>query len=191
MSTGAPTRSPALRGAAFGVSILAFFAVGWLGWGTGGHLPVVAQICVTAAAVLISVVLAVLAWRRWRTTTPPQSGTPSTGRPFGRHFGLIIAAEWIGLAAVAAVLGATGHTDPIPAVVCAGVGLHFIPLAQLFGVRAYYFTAIGMCLLTVATFALAPSTPPLWTLLPGLGSALILYATCAVLLTWSPPTGTT
>ena len=72
----------------------------------------------------------------------------------------------------------------IPAVVCAGVGIHFIPLARLFHVPAYYVTAGALCLIAIATFAIAPatSTAALWTLLPGIGAALVLYATCGVLL---------
>ncbi|WP_329000299.1 hypothetical protein OHA18_38435 [Kribbella sp. NBC_00709] len=179
-------RSPALQGVAFGVSIVSFFALGWLGWGTGGHLPTAAQICLVVAAALLSVALAAVAWRRWFTTRTPPPVADTSRRMSGRTFGLIIGVEWIGLGVVSGVLGGTGHTDQIAAVICAGVGLHFIPLAKLFGVRAYYVTAAVMCLLAVLTFILAPSTPALWTMLPGIGSAVTLYATCVALLRWRP-----
>jgi hypothetical protein len=80
--------------------------------------------------------------------------------------------------------GAGGHAVVIPAVVSAGVGIHFIPLGRLFHVPVYYVTAAALCLIAVATFAIAPatSTEALWTLLPGIGAALVLYATCGVLL---------
>ena len=60
--------------------------------------------------------------------TPDRGGSPS------RSFGLIAAAEWIGL-------------------------------------------------LVIATYVIAPatSTAALWTLLPGIGAALVLYATCGLL----------
>ncbi|MFI5694594.1 hypothetical protein ACIA58_22265 [Kribbella sp. NPDC051586] len=183
--TRSEQRSPALQGAAFGVSIFSFFALGWLGWGTGGHLPTAAQIALMVVAALVSVALAAYAWQRWRTTPAPPA--PRTERRLsGRTFGLIIGSEWIALAIISGVLGGTGHPDPIPAVICAGVGLHFIPLARLFGVRAYYATAAVMCLLTVLTFILAPSNPALWTVLPGIGAAITLYATCLTLLTLDP-----
>ena len=85
---------------------------------------------------------------------------------------------------IAGILGATGHARVIPAIVCAGVGVHFIPLGRLFHVPAYYVTASALCLVAVATFVIAPttSTAALWTLLPGIGAATVLYATCAVLL---------
>jgi hypothetical protein len=57
-------------------------------------------------------------------------------------------------------------------------------------VRFYHATAAAMCVLAVVTFALAPADPALWTLLPGVGSALTLYATCGLLLAWRPGTGT-
>jgi len=56
--------------------------------------------------------------------------------------------------------------------------------ARLFHVPAYCVTAGALCLIAIATFAIAPSTSTaaLWTLLPGIGAALVLYATCGVLL---------
>ncbi len=127
------------------------------------------------------------AWRlprRLRSDPELADSTPDSGGSPSRGFGLIVAAEWIGLFVIAGILGATGHAVVIPAVVCAGVGVHFIPLARLFHVPAYYGTASALCLIAIATFAIAPSTstPALWTLLPGIGAALVLYATCGVLL---------
>jgi uncharacterized membrane protein HdeD (DUF308 family) len=48
---------------------------------------------------------------------------------------------------------------------------------------AYYVTAGALCLIAVATFAIAPATSiaALWTLLPGIGAALVFFATCGVL----------
>jgi len=45
--------------------------------------------------------------------------------------------------------------------------------------------ARSLCLIAIATLILAPatSTPPLWTLLPGLGSSVVLYATCSPVVT--------
>jgi hypothetical protein len=181
-------RSPALRGNATGVTILAFFAVAWLGWGTGAALPTAAQVPMMAGAVALSAVLATVAWRQWRNTTVA-TPDPPWGPDIGRRFTLIVAVEWVGVAAAASALGATGHQSAIPAVVCAGVGLHFIPLARLFGVPIYRVTAGVLCALAVATFALAPSNPPLWMLLPGVGAAVAMYGTCAVRLIRPPSRG--
>ncbi len=190
MTTAAATSPPRIaevRGRALGVTMLAFFALAWVGWGTGGHLPTIPQVIVVVLAALLSVALTTYAWRlprRMQSDPQVADGTPDGGASPSRSFGLIVAAEWIGLFVIAGILGATGHAIVIPAVVCAGVGIHFIPLARLFHVAAYYVTAGALCLIAIATFAIAPSTSTaaLWTLLPGIGAALVLYATCGVLL---------
>ena len=199
-----PPAAAEVRGRALGVTLLAFFALAWVGWGTGGHLPAVPQVLVVVFAALLSVAVTTFGWGlagRTATETSPRrpavgsepdpevgsTGSASRvqpGRNISRTFGLIVAAEWIGIFVIAGILGATGHAAVIPAVVCAGVGVHFIPLGRLFHVPAYYVTASTLCLVAVATFVIAPatSTAALWTLLPGIGAATVLYATCAVLL---------
>jgi hypothetical protein len=193
-----------VRGRALGVTLLAFFALAWVGWGTGGHLPAVPQILVVVFAALLSVAVTTFGWGFARRTAPGASpdrrpvdsefdpvvdstasaSTVQPGRNISRNFGVVVAAEWIGIFVIAGILGATGHAAVIPAIVCAGVGVHFIPLGRLFHVPAYYVTASALCLVAVATFVIAPttSTAALWTLLPGIGAATVLYATCAVLL---------
>ena len=180
-----------VRGRALGVTLLAFFALAWVGWGTGGHLPPIPQVIVVALVALLSIAVTTYGWRLARRTatapTPAHDAVESTtneGRNISRTFSLIVAAEWIGVFAIAGILGATGHATVIPALVCAGVGIHFIPLAHLFHVSAYYVTAGALLVIAIATFAIAPaaSSDALWTLLPGIGAAAILYATCGVLL---------
>ena len=181
---------PELRGRAIGVTVLSFFALAWLGWGTGGHLPNGPQVGLMVLAAAISIAVSAYAWslfRRGRAVPVDRGG----GVDVGRSFGLIVAAEWIGLGVVAGVLGGTGHPNVIPAVIAAGVGIHFVPLARLFHVREYYATGALLCLIAIATLILAPatSTPQLWTLLPGLGSSVVLYTTCVVLLRQSRAIG--
>ncbi len=191
-TTAPPRRIAELRGRAFGVTILAFFAVAWTGWGTSNLLTGSASLIVMGLAVLASVGLATTAWHIARRAIPAASTQENTssgdgtdaGRDVGRRFGLIVAAEWVGLGIVAGILGGTGHAQVIPAVICLGVGTHFFPLARLFHVPVYYLTGAVLSLLAVATVILAPatSTPTLWTALPGIGAAVTLYATCVSLL---------
>jgi hypothetical protein len=171
--------------------VLSFFALAWLGWGTGGHLPNGPQVGLMVVAAAGSIAVSAYAWSLFRRSRPVPVDRAG-GVDVGRSFGLIVAAEWIGLGVVTGVLGGTGHPNVIPAVIAAGVGIHFVPLARLFHVREYYATAALLCLIAIATLILAPatSTPPLWTLLPGLGSSVVLYATCAVLLRQSHAIGT-
>lgn len=111
----------------------------------------------------------------------PEGGDRARGKAAGRRFGLIVTAEWIGIFAAVRALDATGHPHLIAAVIALGVGIHFFPLARLFNVPVYDVTGIVLCLIALATLLLAPLTGSdlLWTLLPGLGCALALYATCA------------
>lgn len=173
-----------LRGRAIGTINLALFALAWTSWGLTGIGDSVAMPAI-AAAVLCSVACvagAILVFRR--AAAAPGSMDVARGRAVGRRFGAVVAAEFIGLAVIAWILGATGHSRLIPAVVCLGVGIHFFPLARLFAMPLYDRTGAALSLVAVATVVLAPLTgnATLWTLLPGIGAALVLYATCTSLL---------
>jgi hypothetical protein len=173
-----------LRGRAIGTINLALFALAWTNWGLTGIVDTVA-VSTIAAAVLCSVACvagAILVFRR--AAAAPDSMDVARGRAVGRRFGAVVAAEFIGLAVIAWILGATGHSPLIPAVICLGVGIHFFPLARLFAVPLYDRTGAALSLVAVAAAVLAPLTgnATLWTLLPGIGAALVLYATCASLL---------
>ncbi|MGW0228475.1 hypothetical protein ACWDWO_09200 [Actinopolymorpha singaporensis] len=85
---------------------------------------------------------------------------------------------------MSAVLGRTGRPEVIAPVVCLGVGIHFFPLRRLFAVPLYDATGLALCAIAVATAIAAPlsGNAALWTLLPGVGAAITLYATGALLL---------
>jgi hypothetical protein len=184
-STGGASDFPAaaeVRGRAVGVSLLAFFAIGWTGWGTGGHLPTAAQVPIMIAAAILSSVLAATAWRLARRVPVDRDPTPEQFQ-VGRRFTWIVAVSWAAVIVAVVVLGVTGYPEMVAAVVCAGIGVHFLPLARLFDVPAYYVTGAALCLISIVTFVLAPATSnaALWTLIPGVGAAIVLYATCVVL----------
>ncbi|ARF58872.1 hypothetical protein [Streptomyces gilvosporeus] len=173
-----------LRGRAAGSGILAFFAFGWTGCGISA-LPATVGLALLAVAGLTSATVAALAIRNARrAATAPAGGDPARGKATGRRFGLVVTAEWIGIFVAVRLLGTFGHTQLIPAAIALGVGIHFFPLARLFSLRAYHLTGTALCLIALATALLAPlaGTDALWTMLPGFGSALTLYATCTHLL---------
>ena len=177
-------RKAHLRGMASGVTVLGFFAVMWTGWGTGQFLRPAAEGPLMAVALGSSVFLAVMAWRHAKQVPEdqPDSSAPERGRATGKRFGYVVAAEFAGIGVVSGILGATGHPNLIPAFVAAGVGIHFFPLAKLFFQPAYWWTGGLMCAVAVGTVIVAPlsGVDPLWTKLPGVGSALVLYGTCLV-----------
>jgi hypothetical protein len=173
-----------LRGRAAGTALLAFFALGWTACGISA-IPTTVGLVLFAIAAAGSLTLAALALAMSRrAATAPTDGGPGRGRATGRRYGIVVAAEWIGIFVVARLLAATGHSQLIPAAIALGVGIHFFPLAKLFGIRAYHLTGAAICLVALTTSLLAPltATPALWSILPGFGSALTLYATCTHLL---------
>jgi hypothetical protein len=182
-----------LRGRAAGTGVMSLFALGWTATGVSS-LPIGAGRVVFGVAVAMSVVCLVLAVRMSRAAAaaPTAADTAPDGIGFtdqqkkavGRRFGIVVLAEWAGVFLIVAVLGRTGHSEAIPAVIALAVGVHFFPLARLFHVAGYWITGSALCLFALAGLALAPltSTPALGTLLPGFGSALALYVTCGYLL---------
>jgi len=104
-----PPRIAEVRGRALGVTLLAFFALAWVGWGTGGHLATIPQAILVILAALLSVALTMYAWRlprRMPSDPEVADNTPDGGGSTSRSFGLIVAAEWIGLFVIAGTLGA-------------------------------------------------------------------------------------
>lgn len=187
-TTPPPTLGPSraeVRGRAVGTVVLAYFALAWTGWGMSVGVPTTVEASVIAAACLCFLVLVGRAVVAYRRAAPLPPGHDShRGRKIGRRFGIIVAAEFIGLSVAAAILALSGHPEPIPTVVCLGVGIHFFPLRRLFNVAIYDRTGIALCFIAVATALVTPltGTPALWTMLPGIGAALTLYITGALLL---------
>lgn len=176
-----------VRGRASGMLVLGWFGLAWTGWGLSGAFPAVVEVPVLVAAALVFAALIVAAIMLFRRARTLPAGDPETGRAvgraIGRRFGLIVAAEFIGLFVVARLLALAELSELIPAIVCLGVGVHFFPLARLFGVPAYVRTGAVLCAVAVLTAVLAPllGQPHLWTVLPGFGAALTLDVTAAVL----------
>lgn len=187
-SMPSPERAPSgpyrqeLRGYASGAGVLSLFAFIWAQWGLSVvSSAVTAPVMVAAVACCAcTAALGLLLHRRAR-------GLPvAPVRPeISRRYGQIVAAEFGGLFAVAAILGVTGNTQWIPVAVCAGVGVHFFPLGRLFGVRAYRVTgAVMIALAAAAVVAVGAARAPaaLATEIPGFGAAVTLWATAVAVL---------
>jgi hypothetical protein len=69
-----------------------------------------------------------------------------------RRYSIVVGLEFGLLGAGAAVLGATGQDRWIPAWICAGVGVHFFPLASTLANRS--LRLLGVLLIAVAAAAL-------------------------------------
>jgi hypothetical protein len=119
----------------------------------------------------------------------PRRSTPEAsarGRAAGRRYAAVVAVEFVAVFVVANLLGSAGLTPFIPPVVALIVGLHFLPLAAIFGVRAYYLTGALISLVAMAAVALllgvTPDDPFGPSFVVGLGTAAVLWATAFVLL---------
>ena len=172
-------RPIAHSGQGVAVAIEGFAAAGWFSW-SGAHPAGWARAALVAGSVIgvALVVLGVGLARRGRGGDNPL-GDP---RAFHRYL-VIFWGEVVGLVVVAIVLSRGGHGRWVPVAVCAGVGVHFLPLAAV--VRQRGLLVSGLALVAVAGLALvvaaAGSTDPASVTGPGAGLVLIGTAAATAL----------
>jgi hypothetical protein len=171
-----------LRGRAAGITVCAVMGLTWAFSATGALGPVAAAAVLVAGLAIVAVLMT--GARRLRRQAGAMPDMVSAGvdvTKVRRRFALVLVGEGAAIAAAINVLVRWGHTEWIPAVICAAVGLHFVPLARMFGVPLYYATAAALCLVAATTMALGAAGAPvsLWRLLPGFGAALALWTTGA------------
>jgi hypothetical protein len=154
------------------VAVDGFFAFVWFGWGQAAApswlvIPLAVGTALGASLAVIGVVVAK------RSSGPLPAMTDPAVR---RRYGIIVGLEFGLLGAGAAGLGATGHYQWIPVLICFGVGIHFFPLAST--LQNPTLRPLGALLAAVAVAALvvglasavAPST------VTGLGAGLCLLS---------------
>jgi hypothetical protein len=120
--------------------------------------------------------LFVLALRRYRQLRPAlkaQADSPARQRTT-RLFHAVNAVQWVAILVVGNLLANIGLSVwVIPAVIFI-VGLHFLPLAQLFANRPHILTGAALMLLAVIYPLLAPAGPA--SPVGCLGAGVILWA---------------
>lgn len=169
-----------LQGSAVALLVIGGFGFAWAGWGTSTGVPAVVQVPILVLAALGLGCCILLARRLFRQARQAPPGTDiEGGRRIQRRFALIVVAQFVGLFVIASILSATGHPEAICAVVCFGVGIHFLPLARVFSVPTYVVTGLAMCAFAVvgAGAALVTGNDDLWTIIAGLGASLTLFST--------------
>jgi hypothetical protein len=185
ISRFATVRPEELRGRSAGVMVGAVFGLVWDA-STRSALTSAGWVASLVVGVVMFAMLMTGALRLRRSARElPASQPGAAGRPRWRwRFTMVVAAEWVAIIAAVNILASSGHSQWIPAVICAAVGVHFAPLARLFNVRLYYATALALCAVASATVILGAlgAPPTLWTALPGLGAAVTLWATSTILL---------
>lgn len=182
-----------LLGRSKGVVVGAVMGSVWAGSAIG-VLSSAAAVALATAGLAICVLL-IAGARRLRLAAMAIPASVSSGADLGRvrsGFALVTLGEAAAVVAAINVLVRSGRPQWIPAVICAVVGLHFVPLARLFRVRVYYASAVGLCAMAVLTLVVGAVGAPavLWRLVPGFGAALVLWATSARLLVTTPTPAT-
>ena len=139
-----------LRGQMIGAAILSGFGCAWVllalaNWPRhpGWSLP---------AACIVTLLLLVLCVLRYASASNlPNSDDPmaaARGKRMGIVFGIVFGLEG-GFIALSSVLLVHFNLAPwIPVATAVIVGIHFLPLASVFGVPLYYWTG-GLCMLGV------------------------------------------
>ena len=175
----------ALLGITIGSTVMFVFGAIWLllGFCAGRPSPGWLRAAFLIAGVSIAVWIAVTGIRARsiaRSAAAPSRKEEMRDREIGRRFELITGAE--GLAILVAVVGLNVAHRPnlILPVIAAIVGLHFFPLAALFGSPAYYVTGVLGCAISLAGFL--TYDPALRKTVVGLSFGTLLWLTVAAIL---------
>ncbi len=168
-------------GAAFGLGmgalIMTIFGFTWLGWG----FSAVETFTVTRWIIFYLAALALLAAsiQALRRGKAQMKAHPAEGGDFGsgaqKKFRVIGMLEAAGCGMVMFLTVFFHRLDLLPLGISLVVGLHFIPLADLFHFRAYYATGIVIILCDVVSWAVFKADGI--TISVGLATGSILWLT--------------
>ncbi|RII14268.1 hypothetical protein DSC45_21505 [Streptomyces sp. YIM 130001] len=159
-----------------GVGFFALFGLAWWAAAVGTFEATAVVLTASVAGVAVSVALMLAAKR----LLPESMGGPPP-KEQRRAFGWINLAQWAVIAVVAVVCGRAGVPEYIPALIAVVVGLHFVPLAAVFG-QPQLRVPGGMLMLAGAAgcgIRLADGSPETMRLVVGGLAALTLWGTAA------------
>lgn len=177
--------SPVLGGMIVGAAVLFFFGAVWLllGLYKGRFSPWWLRAALLVAGLALAASIGVLTSRASYLThvvPQPKAEPAAAGRQTGSRFGLIVGVEGAAILLAVVLLNATHHSDYIVCAIALIVGLHFLPLASLFGAFVYYATGLLGCVIGIAGFFVPE--PVLRHRVVGLSFGLLLWTTAAVIL---------
>jgi hypothetical protein len=170
------------RGTAAGAFILSAFGGAWVlvalanwearpVWASGAAGAVLGLLEVLAVARFVSA---------GRLPDVEDAKAAAEGRRTGMWFGIIFSLECALIALGAVLLSRSGLALWIPSLAALVVGLHFFPLARLFGVPLYFATGAGTVACVLLTAFLRE--PSMRLLLLGLSVGAVLWASSALAL---------
>ncbi|HKZ10118.1 MAG TPA: hypothetical protein VJL61_05345 [Rhodanobacteraceae bacterium] len=171
----------ALRGRGIGIVVCAIFAALWANWARPWLMGAPASwawaaaivVAVISGALLLVGVSMIRGGRRLSKATGVGDMAP---RPMRRGFTLVLIAEIVALNIAAYFLIGHHMAQYLAPVIAVIVGLHFLPLAQIFRAPHFFATAVVMTLAgVVAAAAMATGSP-------GVAANGIVDLACAVAL---------
>lgn len=182
----------AMHGTANGVLFMTLFGALWAYTGIMGlqskRINLLLVIVVTVCIVLLIGYALLIRASRQVTNQVSEMDVKKRHRK-RKWFKVIFATEVVVILMAVAICNTTRNSEFIPFAITLIVGIHFFPLAYLFQVRIYYFTAILFCLLAIITWLFIPLKVMLvhnyiipFTSVVGIGSALILWSTALAML---------
>lgn len=187
ISQGREVPRQAVQGVASGIFFMTFFGAIW-GFISAafmsGAIQIVAFILVglvTLGFLIVGIMLMRYARSLPKTSSPEDA---ATGKRISLWFGIVFGLEIVLIAlanTLLSIFNANTFSSPVTALI---VGVHFLPLAYLFRVTAYYITGALLSILAlIAIIALllgwqiAGASPYNWSLFVGIGATLILWFT--------------
>lgn len=177
MQSSIPATTPRyLAGVTTGALVLTCFGTIW--GLQGPQIMIVITPIVTVALLALGLTTKQAARRLPQEQVAPEE--QAQDQKISRHFGIAVGGEFVAIAAAMALLRLFNHPEYIAPVICLIVGLHFLPLASLFGVRVYTLVGVALSFLGVgALFALLfgfiLGNLYTWSVIVGLSAAGILW----------------
>jgi hypothetical protein len=149
---------------------LGSFGAAWFGWGQAAA-PDGARPWLVAGSVLAALVAAAGIAVTVRNRSQP---TRMNDRAAGRRYGIIVGIEF-GVAGLgAAVLGIASAPEYIPALVCAVVGVHFVPLAPVLADRLLVPLGAATCAVAILALVLRLTSGVAPSTVTGIGAGALL-----------------
>jgi hypothetical protein len=167
---------------AIGGMILTGFGAVWCLLGLGGWVGRPGW-AMAAGGVVGVALLAGCGWRLWQARGLRDEDDPvaaAAGKRAGMWFGVIFGVEGAAIGVCSALLARHGLGEWIAVAAAGIVGLHFLPLARVFGVGLYYWTG-GLATLGALGGALIADAG-VRDLFVGLMMAGVLWGTVGILL---------
>lgn len=186
MNADVKLSKPAVIGAANGVMFMTFFGALWASIGVVGSKTVGAPWTLILSCIVTIVLLvgSISIFGKARTMNSSLTAEASEQwKKTNRKFGLVFGLEGLAIFIASVICNLIDHFElffPIMAII---VGIHFLPLAQLFRERFYYVTGIVLCALGLITFflpmevTLGDDSLIMKSTVIGFGSAIMLWVT--------------